>query len=151
LIHRSARFLRIAAAFALTLWLGAASFARDPELLVWKPVDGVQLKLADRPLKIWNVYQPEKKKNLVLVLLSRRYLMMDLKARTVYEVDPTILTHSGDDLRSDDPTVTGKLIPTSEWYSRDVGPAQMIRVKLGDYGAVLEIALPHMEDLRRGF
>ena len=151
MILRSARFSRFAAALALTLWLGSATRARDPDSLIWKPVEGVQLKLADRPLKIWNVYQAEKKKNLILVLLSRRYLMMDLKARTVYEVDLTTLTHSGDDLHSDDPAVSGKLIPTSEWYSRDVGPAQMIRVKLGDYGAVLEVALPHMEDLRRGF
>ena len=151
MIYRSARFSRIAVALALTLWLSTLSFARDPDSLVWKPVDGVQLKLADRPLKIWNVYQAEKKKNLILVLLSRRYLMMDLKARTVYEVDPTTLTHSGDDLHSDDPAVSGKLIPTSEWYSRDVGPAQLIRVRLGDYGALLEVALPHMEDLRRGF
>lgn len=151
MIHRSARFSRIAAALALALWVGTAALARDPDALVWKPVDGVQLKLADRPLKIWNVYQAEKKKNLILVLLSRRYLMLDLKARTVYEVDPTTLTHSGDDLHSDDPSVSGKLIPSSEWYSRDVGPAQMIRVKLGDYGAVMEVALPHMPDLRRGF
>ena len=71
----------------LTLWLGTAALARDPDALLWKPVEGVQLKLADRPLKIWNVYQAEKKKNLILVLLSRRYLMLDLKARTVYEVD----------------------------------------------------------------
>jgi hypothetical protein len=151
LILRSARFSSIAAALVLTLWVGTAALARDPDSLLWKPVEGVQLKLADRPLKIWNVYQAEKKKNLILVLLSRRYLMLDLKARTVYEVDPTTLTHSGDDLHSDDPAVRVKLIPTSEWYSRDVGPAQMIRVKLGDYGAVLEVALPHMEDLRRGF
>jgi hypothetical protein len=141
----------MAAAVALVLWLGTAAFARDADTLVWKSVDGAQLKLADRPLKIWNVYQPEKKKNLVLVLLYRRYVMLDLKAKTVYEVDPTTLTHSGDDLHSDDPEVSGKLIPSSEWYSRDVGPAQMIRVRLGDYGAMIEVALPHMPDLRRGF
>src|ERR1700684_4633860 len=150
-MFRTASFSRMTTAFALALALGTATVARDPETLVWKPVDGVQLKLADRPLKIWNVYQAEKKKNLILVLLSRRYLMLDLKARTVYEVDPTTLTHAGDDLHSDDHTVSGKLIPSSEWYSRDVGPAQMIRVKLGDYGAVMEVALPHKPDLRRGF
>ena len=40
-----------------------------------------ELKLADRPLKIWNVYQAEKEK-LILVLLSRRLSDARFEART---------------------------------------------------------------------
>jgi len=40
------------------------------------------------------------------------------------------------------------VIPSSDWTQRDVGPAELYRLTLGDYGRVLEVSLPHMPDLR---
>jgi hypothetical protein len=39
-------------------------------------------------------------------------------------------------------------MPTNAWAVRDVGPAEMIKLTLGDYGRALDVELPHMPDLR---
>jgi hypothetical protein len=134
--------------FALVLSSGARATARDTDKINWKPLEDAQLKLEGRPLKKWNVYAAEKRKNLVLILLGHRYLTIDLKERAVYELPPSDLQQNGKDFQSEDPTVGGKTVPTSEWLVRDVGPAELVRVKLGDYGRTVEIQLPHRPDLR---
>lgn len=112
-----------------------------------------QLKLDDKTPLAWNVYQPDKKdkkkySDLILVLLGRRYLMLDIKAKLVYAVVPSDLQAQGTGFESDDLARPSGLIPTSEWSVRDVGPAELIRLTLGDYGRVLQVSLPHPPDLR---
>ena len=85
-----------------------------------------------------------------LLYTSHRYLALDLKSRLVYEIDPKLLTPHGADFESDEPEAIGRLIPTLEWNDRDVGPAERIQIRLGDYGKMLEVELPHPIDLRRG-
>lgn len=133
---------------ALVLSLAARAAARDADKINWKPLEDAQLKLEGRPLRKWNVYASEKRKNLVLIQLGRRYLVVDLKARAVYELPPSDVQQNGKDFQSEDPTASGKSLPTSEWLVRDVGPAELVRVKLGDYGRMVEIQLPHRPDLR---
>jgi hypothetical protein len=122
----------------------------------WKWVEMAQVRLDDKaPLK-WNVYQPDKKgskdkkrdANLVLVLLGHRYLMIDTKARLVYLVPLAELHASGQDFDSGDLAQENETIPSTDWTQRDVGPAELYRFTLGDYGRVLEVSLPHMPDLR---
>ncbi len=121
----------------------------------WKSLEMAQLRLDDKtPLK-WNVYQPEKKdkkdkkySNLVLVLLGHRYLMLDSKARLVYLVPVADLHAQGADFESGDLAQESRVIPSTDWTDRDVGPAELIRLTLGDYGRVLEVSLPHMPGLR---
>jgi hypothetical protein len=50
------------------------------------------VKIDDKIPLTWNIYQPDKKKdaNRVLVLLGHRWLMLDIKARLVYQVVPAI-------------------------------------------------------------
>lgn len=142
--------LRIAFAALLILLsapIGAVS-GHEPEKIVWKPVADAQLKLDGKPLKTWNVYLGEKKKYLVLIQLVRRFLLIDTKARGVYEVKPEDLTGRGKDLESDLAAAMERPIPSSDWIVRDVGPAELVRVRLGDYGRVVEVQLPHMPDLR---
>lgn len=122
----------------------------------WKSVEMAQVRLDDKaPLK-WNVYQPDKKgsrdkkrdADLVLVLLGHRYLMLDTKARLVYLVPLSELHAQGADFVTGDLARPGKVIPSTDWTQRDVGPAELYRLTLGDYGRVLEVSLPHMPDLR---
>jgi hypothetical protein len=123
----------------------------------WKSIEMAQLRLDDKaPLK-WNVYQPDKKDNkkdkkkdseLVLVLLGHRYLMLDTKARLVYAVPVSDLQAQGADFESGDLTQDSRVIPSTDWSQRDVGPAELYRLTLSDYGRVLEVSLPHMPDLR---
>jgi hypothetical protein len=122
----------------------------------WKWIEMAQVRLDDKaPLK-WNVYQPDKKgskdkkrdASLVLVLLGHRYLMIDTKARLVYLVPLAELHASGQDFDSSDLAQENEVIPSTDWTQRDVGPAELYRFTLGDYGRVLEVSLPHMPDLR---
>jgi hypothetical protein len=120
----------------------------------WKPVEQAQLRLDDKtPLK-WSVYQPDRKKDkklaseLILVLLGHRYLMLDTKARLVYVVPLTELHAQGNDFESGDLAQPNKAIPSTDWTQRDVGPAELYRLTLGDYNRVMEVSLPHPPDLR---
>jgi hypothetical protein len=160
-LRRSALALPgIAMAAALLLFAAICTYARQAgstgEQIHWKLLDGAQLKLDDKtPLK-WNVYQPDKKDkkvgkraaNLALLLLGHRYLYFDLEARLVYEVPVTSLQARGKDFDTADPPADTKLIPSADWTFRDVGPAELIRMTLGDYNRVLELSLPHLPDLR---
>jgi len=118
--------------------------------LTWKLEERAQLKIEGHVPIAWNVYTIEKRKNLVLILLGRRYLGMDTKTKSVWEIDPKDLTAKGKDFESDEPETIGKKIPVTDWTERDVGPAERILITLGDYGAKIELELPHLIDLRRG-
>jgi hypothetical protein len=122
----------------------------------WKPVETAQVRLDDKaPIK-WNVYQPDKKDkkdkkrdaDLVLVLLGHRYLMLDTKARLVFVVPLAELHAQGNDFETGDLAHQSNMIPSTDWTERDVGPAELYRLTLGDYNRVLEVSLPHMPDLR---
>ena len=118
----------------------------------WEPVDGAQVKLDDKVPLTWNVLQVDKKKqsNLVLVLLGRRYLLLDTKAKRVYLVFPTDLHTAGNDFDSDDLAMASRIIPSTAWSDRNIGPAEEYRVTLGDYGRTLSVQLPHPLDIRLG-
>lgn len=135
----------IACSFAM------AVFAKDDGRILWKPVERGQVKLDDKqPLKT-AMYQPEKsekKPNLLLILLGHRWLALDLKSRLVYQVLPADLEQRGPDLESGDLFTSDRLIPSKGWTSRDVGPAQLIKLTLNDYGRELQLAVPHPADLR---
>jgi hypothetical protein len=141
------------ALFASVFMLGGPSVrasGNDTGRIHWKQVVAAQLKLDGKAPLTWNVYQPDKKKesNLVLVLLGHRYLALDTKAKLVYAVFPGDLHAVGKDFESDDLMQGSRTVLSTEWVVRDVGPAESIKLTLGDYGRVLEVQLPHMPDLR---
>jgi hypothetical protein len=122
----------------------------------WKLVDMAQVRVDGKtPLK-WNVYQPDKKdkkdkkrdSDLILVLLGHRYLMVDAKAHEVYVVPLAALHANGPDFESGDLAQDANEIPTTEWTSHDVGPAQLYKLTLGDYNHEMEVSIPHPPDLR---
>lgn len=118
----------------------------------WKPVDFAQLKLDGKAPLAWGVYQSDKKKqsNLILVLLGKRYLALDTSAKLVYLVLPAEIHSAGKNLDSDSVTKSSRLIPSSDWSMRDIGPAESIRLTLGDYGQALDVQLPHPINFRPG-
>jgi hypothetical protein len=128
----------------------ASSGAGDNERFLWKAVGRAQLKLENKTPLTWNVYQTEKKKqaNLVLVQLGRRFLALDIKGKVAYYVFPSDLQAKGPDFESGDLFVRSRVMPTTAWTVRDVGPAEMIKLTLGDYGRAIDVELPHMPDLR---
>jgi hypothetical protein len=124
--------------------------AGDSDRFLWKAVPRAQCKLDDKTPLAWNVFQTEKKKesHLLLILLGRRYLALDIKARVAYSVTLSDLQAKGPDLESGNLFVQSRVLATNEWSLRDVGPAELIKLKLGDYGTNLQIELPHPPDLR---
>jgi hypothetical protein len=135
---------------------GQAGNSADAARVRWKSVDMAQVRLDEKAPLHWNVYQPDKKdkkdkkkdSDLVLVLLGHRYLMLDTKARLVYAVPLSELQAQGADFESGDLAQETRLVPSSDWTERDVGPAELIDLTLNDYGRALEVSLPHMPDLR---
>jgi hypothetical protein len=142
----------IALFFVCTFFFAYGPVASGAVRFHWKPVTEGQLKIDGKIPLTWNIYQPDKKKdaNFVLALLGHRWLMLDIKAKVVYQVLPTDLHAQEQDYESDELAQSSAIIPSSEWTDHDVGPAEDIHVTLGDYGRVLEIELPHLMDLRRG-
>jgi hypothetical protein len=127
--------------------LAPAPDASGAKETVWKPVEGCILKLEGRAVKTWNVYRAEKNNRLLLVQLGRRYLILDTKERWVQELAPSDVKAHGKDFV----TSSGgkrKPIPSGNWVTRDVGPAELIRVRLMDYGKVLEVQVPHPYNFR---
>jgi hypothetical protein len=131
--------------------LAFSAAAKDDGRIHWKPIDRGQVRLDDKqPLKT-ALYQPDKsqkKPNLVLILLGHRWLALDIKAKTVYQVLPSDLQAQGADLESGDLFTNDRLIPSKNWTARDVGPAELIKLTLNDYGRELQLSLPHPRDLR---
>ena len=117
---------------------------------LWKSVPAAQIKIGEKTPLAWNIFQTGQKKeaNLVLVLLGRRYIALDIKARVAYTVLPADVQPKGGDLESGDLFVHAKVLPTDSWSLRDVGMAELIKFKLNDYGTTLQIQLPHPPDLR---
>jgi hypothetical protein len=136
----------------LALWLATTAFANGGGTgrYLWKSVPAAQIKIDDKTPLAWNIFQTGQKKeaNLVLVLLGRRYIALDIKARIAYAVLPADVQPRGADLESGDLFVQAKVLPTENWLLRDVGMAELIKLKLNDYGTTLQIQLPHPPDLR---
>jgi hypothetical protein len=150
-INRWRRIPRGVASAILACCLAMATSARDEGRIRWKPVDRGQVKIDEKQPLVSAVYQPEKsqkKSNLVLILLGHRWLALDIKAKLVYQVLPSDLKAQGADFESDDLLTSDRLIPTKGWTLRDVGPAELIKLTLNDYGRELQLFLPHPPDLR---
>jgi len=137
---------------ALGLFFGApnAAGAREPEQIHWTSVTQAQVQIDQTTPLTWAVYQPgkgdkldKKLSNLVLTLVGHRYLLIDLKAKQVYEIPLKQVRVQGDECETNDLAESQSLIPTSDWRWRNVGPAELYRLTLGDYGLPLQLTLPH--------
>jgi hypothetical protein len=148
---RSASRLLYFCMVLVILQIAAASNANaQGERVHWKSVNLAQIKLDEKTPLAFNVYRPEKKKDshFVLILLGRRYIELDIKAKIAYSVPFADVHKTGSDLESDNFAVSSRVLATSDWSVRDVGPAELIKLTLGDYGRNLAVELPHPPDLR---
>ena len=127
-----------------------SAHASDPDHFLWKSVPAAQCKIDDKIPLAWNVYQTDNKKqqHLVLILLGRRYLAMDMRAKQIYNVPLSDLKASGPNWESGDLFIQSRILPTENWTLRDAGPAEIIKLTLKDYNRLLQIELPHPVDLR---
>jgi hypothetical protein len=134
------------------------------EKLVWKPVVAAVLKVDEKPVKYWEVYQAEKRPHLILVQLGQRFLMLDAKAREVYEISPEQLARKKKQLEGEHPgslvaeppqeekgaarKPPAQVLASEDWATRNAGRAWVVRMRLAAEGRVLEVQLPQVPDFR---
>lgn len=148
-VHGRAAIGALACVFLLA-FAALATRAGDSDIR-WESVTQAQVKVDQTTPLAWGVYQAAGKKNkpdkklsdLVLVLIGHRYLLINLKERQVYEVPLKQLHPQGDKIDSGDLMAASRLVPTSDWTWRDVGPAELYKMTMGDYGRILQLTLPH--------
>jgi hypothetical protein len=110
------------------------------------------MKLAGHPVRIWNIFQGDKKGKLFLLQLGHRVLIVDIQQHIVYAPPPADfpgVSHD-DEFAGRGPLPADHRIPTTDWTARDVGPAELIQITLNDYGQLLELQIPHPPDYRGG-
>lgn len=133
----------------------------------WKPVAMALLRVDDAPPKNWQVYRSEKRKQLILVRIGARFLLLDLQSRRAYELAARTLVRKQEALEWNDPGEPAQsassaqaardesakpdklLVPSSDWSMRDVGPAMRIRFRLTDEGRDFDVQFPIQPDLRQ--
>ena len=147
IVYRAKWFFGIA---GLCLALMSASRAADKDKIVWKSIPNAILQVDSRAPKLWNVFQPGKKFDPLLLQLGSRYLVIYVRNMEVYEIKPEQLEHKGEDLLWREADKPAKPIATSDWSIKDVGSASRILLKLADEGRIINIQIPQMPDLRRG-
>jgi hypothetical protein len=147
IVHRARWFFGIA---GLCLALMSVSRAADKEKIVWKSIPNAILQVDSRAPKVWNVFQPGKKFDPLLLQLGSRYLVIYVRNMEVYELKPEQLEHKGEDLLWREADRPAKPVATSDWSTKDVGSASRILVKLAGEGRTINIEIPQMPDLRRG-
>lgn len=104
------------------------------------------LKIDDKQVKLWEVYQAEKRGHLVLVQLGRRYLLLETKEKEVFEIDPSAIEQKpkGNELVWVRSSETETKLESEVWSMRSVGPAIAIKVRLSAEGRMLELQLPRL-------
>jgi hypothetical protein len=141
---------RAGAAAAFLLIAGTVSRAAGKETIVWKPIENAILQVDSRAPKEWNVYQPGKKFDPLLLQIGSRYLVIYVHNEEIYEIKPEQLQHKGTDLLWRETDKPAKPLPTSDWSTKDVGSASRVLVKLSAEGREINIQIPQVPDLRRG-
>jgi hypothetical protein len=143
-------FLSLLFSACATSFTPFAAAAESSSRITWTEAPGAQVKLGGKIPIMWGLYQPDKKdkkkdkEDLVLVLLGRRYLLIDVKEHAAYEVKLEDLKAEGKNFTSDEGLAsTSRMIPTTDWSIRDVGAFEKVDLTLGDYGSDLELQLPH--------
>ena len=130
--------------------LAIGSSAADKDRIVWKPIPDAILQIDSRAPKVWNVFQPGKKFDPLLLQLGSRYLVIYVRNMEIYEIKPEQLQHKGDDLLWRETDKPAKPLASSDWSTKDVGSASRVLVKLSDEGRTIDIQIPQVPDLRRG-
>lgn len=117
--------------------------------ITWKPVGDAILRITgQKPAKQWSVYQDQKNKTRVLVKIDSRCLIIDAKAKQVFEIPPAKIEERGKKFQSPGLTSSDRALPSAHWDLRDIGPAERIQTRLTNENISIEVELPHPMDLR---
>jgi hypothetical protein len=137
----------IALAFLALVSIPLVASAADS--ITWKPVTDAILRVTgQKPAKLWSVYQDQKDKARVLIRIDSRCLIIDAKAKEVFEIAAATIQEHGKKFQSPVPAANQHALPSTDWDRRDIGPAERIQVRLTNENIFIDVELPHPLDLR---
>ena len=122
------------------------SFAKDKPVS-WKIIDDALFRVNDAPVKDWGVYQTGKKRDPLLIQMDKRFLLIKIHDRQLFEVDSSKIQHKADDLLWDPSDHPAQTLATTDWEANDTEAVFRIRVKISTEDRLLDIELPHLLDL----
>jgi hypothetical protein len=128
--------------------LVAGSLFAAERALVWKASDNALLRVDDRPVNDWNVYQSGKKNDPLLLQMGKRFLLIEVRERLIFEIAPVKIEHKGAELLFDPNDRPAQPLDTSDWIVKDVGLAYRFSTKLTAEMHVVDVQIPHPLDLR---
>jgi hypothetical protein len=145
-MRRLLHTLMLLAAFGVVCASSGVTFAKDKPAS-WKIIDDALFRVNDAPVKDWGVYQTGKKRDPLLIQVDKRFLLIKIHDRQLFEVDPTKIQRKSDDLLWDPSGHPAQPLATSDWDANDTEAVFRIRVKMSAEDRLLDIELPHTLDL----
>src|SRR5438132_8303132 len=124
----------------------ASAFAKDKPLS-WKPIENALLRLNDAPPKEWGVYRPGRKNEPLLLQIGNRFLLIESHDRQVFELDPAKIERKTGEILWSPADRPAKPLATSDWVVDDIGAAFVIKMKLENEDALVDLQLPHPQDV----
>ncbi|PYU19489.1 MAG: hypothetical protein DMG30_24125 [Acidobacteria bacterium] len=115
--------------------------------LSWKPIEDALLRVNDAPPKEWEVYRTGKKNEPLLLQIGNRFLLIEAHDRQVFELDPSKIERKTGELLWNPADRSAKPLPTADWVADDIGAAFIIKVKLDNENALVDLQLPHPPDV----
>jgi hypothetical protein len=123
-----------------------SAFAKDKPLS-WKPIEDALLRVNDAPPKEWEAYRTGKKNEPLLLQIGSRFLLIQARNRQIFELDPSKIEHKSGELLWSLADRPAKPLATSQWVVDDIGAAFVIKVKLENENALVDLQLPHPPDV----
>lgn len=109
----------------------------------WKPIEDALLRVNDAPVKEWGVYQTGKKLDPLLLLIGKRFFLIEIHDKQIFELDASKVEIKATDLLWDPAERPEKPLATSAWDTGEIGAATRIKAKMDEEGRVLDLQLPH--------
>jgi hypothetical protein len=122
--------------------LSTSAFAKDKPLS-WKPIEDALLRVNDAPPKEWSAYRTGKKNEPLVLQIGNRFLFIQSHDHQVFDLDPAKIEHKTEELLWSPADRPAKPLATSDWNVDDIGAAFVIKVKLENENAVVDLQLPH--------
>jgi hypothetical protein len=132
-----------ASALLVASLLPAAIYGQNKA--IWKSVEFAIVKIDDQAPKSWNMYHTDKR-GVLLLRMWKRYLLIDLSAQQVFDIDPRTVTAQTDSVAWSTADKPAQDLDISEWKERNVGSVDRVRFRLPNNGPMVELQLPLRPD-----
>jgi hypothetical protein len=145
-MRRLVRIFAMLAAAGAICPSAASTFAKEKPVS-WKMIEDALFRVNDQPVKEWGVYQTGKKRDPLLVQMNNRFVLVKIRERQIFEVDPAKVQRKADELLWDPSDLGPQSLATADWEAGDTEAVFRIRARISAEDHLLDIELPHQLDL----